>query len=89
LTPSRRRTRLDETFSQLLDEDLEGRVQAFDLTAAIAAGAIAATQQRAGRTVEIRDVQIAGIATSRRATVATRNTCHFDGIGIEVVNPWG
>jgi len=87
LAPSRRRRRLDEIFSQLLDEDLDGRVQSFDLTAAFAAGTIAATQQRVGRAVEIRDVQIAGIAASRHATVATRNARHFDGAGIEVVNP--
>jgi predicted nucleic acid-binding protein len=88
LTPSRRRKRLDEIFSQLLDEDLDGRVQSFDLTAAFAAGTIAATQQRVGRAVEIRDVQIAGIAVSRHATVATRNTRHFDGTGVNLVNPW-
>jgi predicted nucleic acid-binding protein len=88
LTPSRRRKRLDEIFSQLLDDDLDGRVQFFDLTAAFAAGSIAATQQRVGRAVEIRDVQIAGIAASRHATVATRNTRHFDGTGVDLVNPW-
>jgi predicted nucleic acid-binding protein len=88
LTPSRRRKRLDEIFSQLLDEDLDGRVQSFDLTAALAAGTIAATQQRVGGAVEIREVQIAGIATSRHATVATRNTRHFDGTGVALANPW-
>lgn len=88
LTPSRRRKRLDETFAQLLDEDLDGRVQSFDLTAAFAAGTIAAAQQRVGRAVEIRDVQIAGIAASRHATIATRNTRHFDGAGVDLVSPW-
>lgn len=89
LTPSRRRKRLDDTFSQLLDDDLDGRVQSFDLAAAFAAGAIAATQQQAGWPVEIRDVQIAGIAASRHATVATRNTRHFEGTGVDLINPWG
>jgi predicted nucleic acid-binding protein len=88
LAPSRRRKRLDETFAQLLSQDLEGRVQSFDLTAATAAGIIAANQQRAGRAVEIRDVQIAAIAASRHATLATRNTRHFDGTGVDLVNPW-
>jgi len=88
LVPSRRRRRLDDMFTQLLAEDLDGRVQSFDLTAALAAGTIAASRQRRGRSVEIRDVQIAGIAASRHATVATRNTPHFDGAGIELVNPW-
>src|SRR5512139_1617474 len=73
LTPSRRRKRLDEMFAQLLSEDLDGRVQSFDLAAAIAAGTVAASQQRSGRSVEIRDMQIIGIAASRRATIATRN----------------
>ncbi len=73
LAPSRRRKRLDEMFSQLLVEDLDGRVQSFDLTAAIAAGTIAASQQRLGRAVEIRDVQIAGIAAGPVIT----NTCRI------------
>jgi toxin FitB len=88
LTPSRRRNRLDDLFTQLLTEDLDGRVQSFDLAAAIAAGTIAASRQRNGRSVEIRDVQIIGIASSRRAMVATRNTRHFDGAGVDLVNPW-
>ena len=88
LAPSRRRKQLDKTFSQLLDDDLDGRVQSFDQTAAITAGTIAASRQRAGRAVEIRDVQIAGIVASRRATLATRNTRHFAGTGVVLVNPW-
>jgi toxin FitB len=88
LERGRRRRRLDQAFSQLLADDLNGRVQAFDQTAAIAAGTIAATGQRAGRAVEIRDVQIAGIASSRRATVATGNTRRFEGTGIELIDPW-
>ena len=88
LERGRRRKRLEQVFSQLLADDLDGRVQPFDQAAALAAGTIAATRQRAGQTVEIRDVQIAGIATARRATLATRNTRHFDVTGVSLVNPW-
>jgi predicted nucleic acid-binding protein len=88
LTPSRRRRRLVDMFAQLLAEDLDGRVQFFDVAAALAAGAIAAETQRTGRSVDFRDVQIAGIAASRRATVATRNVRHFEGAGVDLVNPW-
>ncbi len=88
LEPGRRRKRLNAAFSELLAEDLDGRVQPFDQMAALAAGVAAADQQRAGRTVEIRDVQIAGIAISRHATVATRNIRHFDAT-VPVINPWG
>jgi predicted nucleic acid-binding protein len=38
--------------------------------------------------VEIRDTQVAGIAAARRATLATRNTGHFEDTGIGLVNPW-
>jgi toxin FitB len=88
LERGRRRKRLEQLFSQLLTEDLEGRVQPFDQAAAVAAGTIAATRQRTGQTVEIRDVQIAGIATARRAKLATRNTRHFEGTGVSLINPW-
>ncbi len=88
LERGRRRKRLEEVFSQLLTEDLEARVQPFDQLAALAAGTIAAARQRAGQTVEIRDVQIAGIATTRRAKLATRNIRHFEGAGVGLINPW-
>lgn len=88
LERGRRRRQLDQVFSQLLAEDLNDRIQSFDQTAALAAGTIAASRQRAGRVVEIRDVQIAGIAASRHAKVATRNTRHFEGTGVELIDPW-
>jgi toxin FitB len=49
---------------------------------------LAAERRRAGRTVEIRDVQIAGIAAARKATLATGNLRHFEGLGLALVNPW-
>lgn len=88
LDNGRRRSRLEREFERLLAEDLDSRVQHFDRAAADAAGTIAASRQRTGHTVEIRDVQIAGIASARRATLATRNTRHFEGLGIPLAYPW-
>jgi predicted nucleic acid-binding protein len=88
LEPSRRRQQLERAFDGLLADELDGRVQSFDQAAAFAAGTIAAEQQRAGRTLEIRDVQIAGIATARKAILATRNIRHFTELGIDLVDPW-
>jgi hypothetical protein len=88
LQPSRRRQQLEDAFAQLLADELQGRVQSFDQPAALAAGRIAAERQRAGRTLEIRDVQIAGITAVRKATLATRNVRHFESLGIDLVNPW-
>jgi predicted nucleic acid-binding protein len=80
LAAGRRRRQLEEAFTKALEEDFEGRVLPFDQAAAQAA--------RAGRTVEIRDVQIAGIAAARKATLATRNLRHLEGCGLALIDPW-
>lgn len=90
LLPARKRRKALETaFAALLSEDLEGRVVSFDTAAASAAARLAAERRRAGRPVDMRDTQIAGIAISRRAAVATRNVRHFEGLPTAVVSPWG
>jgi predicted nucleic acid-binding protein len=88
LAMGRRRSQVDAAFARLLADDLDGRVQSFDEAAALAAGTIAARRQTAGRTVEIRDSLIAGIASARRATLATGNLRHFKDLEVELVNPW-
>ena len=80
ITPGRRRRQLESAFGRALDDDFEGRILPFERQAARAAALIAARRRQAGRSIEIRDAQIAGIAATRRATVATRNTRHFSGI---------
>jgi toxin FitB len=87
LPAGKRRRALEEAFGALLSEDLNGRVAAFDAQAASAASVLAAQRRRAGRPVDMRDTQIAGIALARRATLATRNVRHFEGVP-SVVNPW-
>ena len=88
LGSSRRRQRLESAFAHLLADELDDRVLPFDTRAAECAGPVVARSQRAGRPVEIRDAQIAGIALARRATLATRNTRHFTELDVRLVNPW-
>ena len=89
LLPKGKRQRALETlFGQLMEVDLENRVLDFDGVAATEAAALAATRQKAGRTIDMRDTQIAGIALARRATLATRNVKHFQDLNITVVDPW-
>ena len=88
LAAGRRRRFLQEAFDQALAEDLEGRVLPFDESAARAAGRLAAALHRSGRTPDVRDVQIAGIAAARSANLATRNVRHFAGLGLTLVDPW-
>jgi len=88
LPKGRRRQLLELAFDRLLEEDLENRVLDFDSAAATEAAALAAARQRAGRTVDMRDTQIAGIALARRATLATRNVRHFQDLSVTVIDPW-
>jgi toxin FitB len=88
LALGRRRRRLEDAFAKALNEDFEGRVLPFDQAAAEAAATISARQRRAGRPVEVRDVQIAGIAAARKASLATRNGRHFENLGIALIDPW-
>lgn len=88
LSASRRRQRLEAAFTRLLTQDLDDRVLAFDTAAADAAGPVVARRQQAGKSVEVRDAQIAGIALARKATLATRNTRHFADLGVFLVDPW-
>jgi len=38
--------------------------------------------------MSINDAQIAAVAASHGATLATRNTRHFRECGIRIINPW-
>jgi len=88
LATGRRRRGLEAVFEKLLSDVLVDRVVPFDRAAAEASSIVAAKQRAAGRPMEIRDVQIAGIVSSCKATLATRNTRHFHGIGLSLIDPW-
>jgi len=84
----RKRRALEAAFEALLSDDLAGRVAPLDRAAAEAAGLLAARREAAGRTVDVRDTLIGGIALARRMAVATRNVRHFDDLETGVLNPW-
>jgi hypothetical protein len=88
LPASRRRRRLQQEFSRVLDTEIEGRILPFDENAAAAASVIAATRRRSGRPSEIRDTLIAGIVMARHTEFATRNIRHFEDLEIRLIDPW-
>lgn len=88
LPAGRRRSGLERAFERVLAEDFSNRVLALDEMAAETAAQLAADRRRQGRAVDLRDTLIAGIAQARRATIATRNTRHFEGLDVPVVDPW-
>jgi len=88
LPPGRRQRQLGDAFAKILDEDLQGRILPFDHEAAAEAANRAAERRAIGKPLDFRDVEIAGIVSVRRATLATRNVRHFQDLGIELVDPW-
>lgn len=67
---------------------LAGRILPFDSEAADAFGSIAARRRKLGRPISQFDAQIAAIAWSRGASVATRNVADFADTGVTIINPW-
>ena len=47
-----------------------------------------AESHRRGRVLHLPDALIAATAKEHSLTLATRNICDFDYLGIDVVNPW-
>jgi predicted nucleic acid-binding protein len=88
LPAGRRRSLMQSTFARLIDDQIDRRVAIFDASAATYAAQLSAERQRNGRSGELRDTMIAGIAIAQRATLATRNIRHFDDLATPVVNPW-
>ena len=89
LPAGRRRRYLVHAADRAFEELFEDRVLPFERKAARAYAGIAAERRTAGRPISQADCQIAAIALSLGASVATRNTRDFDGTGVAVVDPWG
>lgn len=89
LPRGRRRSQLEALAATIFEQDFAERVLPFDAEAARAFSKIAASRRAAGRPISGYDAQIASIAHSRKADLATRNTKDFEGCGIHVLNPWG
>lgn len=87
LAAGKRRTLLTEGFEELL-ERMGQRIATFDAAAAVQASDLMSQRHRTGRPVDLRDTMIAGIALAQHATLATRNTPHFEDVDVPLVNPW-
>lgn len=88
LAAGRRRAMLTEAFEAIVTEEIAERVANFDAAAARLAAGLMAARQKKGRPTDLRDTMIAGIALACHATLATRNTRHFEDLSVPVVDPW-
>lgn len=88
LTPlGRRRERLRSDLSRFLGIYAE-RILGLDRASAESAARLRADATRAGRPSNLADMLIAGTAKAHDLAIATRNVRDFEGMDIDLVNPW-
>src|SRR2546428_665207 len=88
LPAGKRRSRLGAAFGTVLVDERGRRCAPFDTAAAQYAGELMASRHKKRRPVELRETMIAGIVLACHATLATRNTRHFEDLSVPVINPW-
>jgi toxin FitB len=88
LPVGKRRSAIQAAAEAMFSTEFAARILAFDSNAAHEYARIAADRRKAGRPISQLDAQIAAIARSARASIATRNVVDFDGCGVKVVDPW-
>jgi toxin FitB len=87
MSSSKRRDLLNQRFDDFLAR-MNEQVAPFDIEAAQQAASLTASRKMQGRPRDLRDTMIAGIVLARRASLATRNTAHFDDISAPLIDPW-
>ena len=87
LPHGRRRDTLQASLSNIVSSYVD-RILPLDRTAAEIAAQIRARARRLGRSLDLGDALIAGIAQTNAFTLVTRNVSDFDIVEIAVMNPW-
>ena len=87
LPDGRRKDMLEQTLDGLLDL-FRDRILPFDIEAARHYAKLAIIAKSGERGFPTPDGYIAAIATSRKFTVASRDTGPYEAAGVDVINPW-
>ena len=84
----KRRDHLDEWLRSDLPVRFDRRIVGIDVSIAVAWGDIQARAKQKGRPVGPMDGLIAATAEVHGMTIVTRNTKHFEAVGVPLFNPW-
>ena len=87
LPPGRRRDGIGAALSAFVTE-YEDRILPVGRPEARQAAALSARAHRSGRVLDLGDALIAGTASANDLSVATRSVRDFDGLGLDVIDPW-
>jgi predicted nucleic acid-binding protein len=88
LPAGKKRAAIQAAADAMFATEFAGRILPFASGAAADHARIAVDRRKAGRPISQFDAQIAAIALSGRASIATRNVADFEGCGVKVIDPW-
>lgn len=89
LPEGKRKAGLLELGTAIIREEFAGRILPFDEAAAICYADVVCERQSAGSPISMADAQIAAICRALPGfTLATRNVKDFQGIRLDLVDPW-
>jgi len=88
LPHGQRRVSLFEKLETFLGPDSGLPVLALDNVAARECGRLRAMREAIGKAATPSDMMIAGIASAMGAALATRNVRDFEGLGLNLIDPW-
>jgi toxin FitB len=88
LPAGKRRQQLGRSAGEMFEQKFADRILPFDSRAARRFALVAIERRKSGRPISQTDAQIAAIARSHGAAIATRNVADFLECGIAVIDPW-
>ena len=88
LPDGKRKQSLWDRFEAFMGPESGFPIFAFDEAAAILAGRFRHQREQAGLHAHFADMMIAGIADANGLSIATRNVKDFEGLGVDLINPW-
>lgn len=83
-----RQQRMQSIFDDFCQAVSPAALLPVDAAAARHAAGCRGIRDSLGKPISLPDSLIAGTATTRNCTIATRNTRDFDGLGVPLINPW-
>ncbi len=87
LAQGKRRTVLKQALAEFLEVYGE-RILPIDQQVGLSAARLRHQAEKGGSTLHLADALIAATALTDNLTIATRNVSDFDGLGVQIVNPW-
>ncbi len=88
LPSGKRKNTLEESFQNVLQEGFKHRILSFNEKAAEFYGQLMSHRKKIGKPLSILDGQIAALAVSEKASLATRNVRDFVDCHLSVINPF-